>query len=113
MFDREFDRRWFLKACGLLGVGVVAGSTVKALYDAVSFGNSLYKVTRTQPAMGTFVTMTAVDPSKLRAEEAIGLAFEEMDRLIGLLNRYDSTSAVAILNKEGRLTGPPPGLPDP
>jgi thiamine biosynthesis lipoprotein len=112
MFDREFDRRWFLKACGLLGVGVVAGSTVKALYDAVSFGNSLYKVTRTQPAMGTFVTMTAVDPSKLRAEEAIALAFEEMDRLIGLLNRYDSTSAVAILNEEGRLTGPPPEMLD-
>jgi thiamine biosynthesis lipoprotein len=49
-------------------------------------------------------------PSEHRAEEAIGRAFEEMDRLIGIFSRYDSASAVTQLNDVGRVDGAPPEL---
>jgi len=61
-----------------------------------------------RPAMNTHVAVTAIGPSAERLEEAIGRAFEEMDRLIGLLSRHDRSSPVSLLNASGRLDGPPP-----
>jgi thiamine biosynthesis lipoprotein len=60
--------------------------------------------------MATRVSVAAIHPSVLLLDEATGRAYEEMDRLIELLNRFDSRSAVAVLNSEGRLAGPPPEL---
>ena len=40
-------------------------------------------------------------------EEAIARAFDEMDRLIAIFSRHDPTSALAVLNQEGRLDAPP------
>ena len=57
--------------------------------------------------MGTLVSISAIG-SKDRAEEAIGRAFEEMDRLIGIFSRFDGSSAVTHLNSEGRIDGTPP-----
>jgi thiamine biosynthesis lipoprotein len=42
-----------------------------------------------RPAMGTLVSVSAVGESPDRLEDAIGRAFEEMDRLIGLFNRFE------------------------
>jgi thiamine biosynthesis lipoprotein len=58
--------------------------------------------------MGTFVSMTLIHPSRDEAEEALGRAFDEIERLSGLMNRFDEATAVALLNKEGRLTDVPP-----
>jgi thiamine biosynthesis lipoprotein len=60
--------------------------------------------------MGTRVAVTVLHASRDRADEAIGRAFQEMDRLIGLLNRYDPSSAVGVLNAAGHLAGAPPEL---
>jgi FAD:protein FMN transferase len=68
------------------------------------------RVTCTRPAMGTLVTVAAIGPSEDRATEAIGRAFEEMDRLVGLLSRHERSSPLAQLNRTGRLDGPPPEL---
>jgi thiamine biosynthesis lipoprotein len=68
------------------------------------------RVTSTRPAMGTRVTVAAIGPSEHRAVEAIGRAFEEMDRLVGLLSRHEPSSPLAHLNRTGRLDGPPPEL---
>lgn len=73
-------------------------------------GRDGFRVESRRAAMGTLVTVSAIDGSSDRAEDATGRAFEEMDRLIGILNRYDRASALSVLNTQGRLEGPPPEL---
>jgi thiamine biosynthesis lipoprotein len=108
--NRNVDRRAFLKACGALGVGAVAGGIVQTKFDVLGLSRGLKKVSHTRVAMGTYVTVTAVHQSSDQAEEAIGRAFEEMERQIAVFNRYDSASPVSVLNRDGQLSGPPPEL---
>jgi FAD:protein FMN transferase len=68
------------------------------------------RVEETRRAMTTLVTVTVEDRSAARAEESIGRAFEELDRVAALLTRFDESSAVGVLNRDGRLGGPPPEL---
>jgi len=102
------NRRSFLRLSGLLGLGLASTSIIPATAEAVKFNRNTYKVSRTKLAMGTFVSMTIIDSSKHRAQEAMGRAFEEIDRLTGLMNRFDDRTAVAQLNKEGLLKDVPP-----
>ena len=67
-----------------------------------------HKISCTRPAMGTLVAVTILNDSQDQAEEAIGCAFEEMDRLIAMLSRYEASSAVCCLNDQGRMDGLPP-----
>lgn len=78
--------------------------------EVQSVGPRAHKVTCSRPAMGTLVSVTALHASRDMIEEAIGRAFGEMDRLIGLLSRFEPSSAVSVLNQQGRLTGVPPEL---
>ncbi|HIJ77927.1 MAG: FAD:protein FMN transferase [Desulfobulbaceae bacterium] len=97
-------KRSFLKLSGLLGLG--AASTALFSVDkaeAVLFGRNEYKVSRTRTAMGTYVSITAIHSSRDQAEQAIGLAFDEIDRLTALLSRYDAASMVSLLNDNGAL----------
>jgi thiamine biosynthesis lipoprotein len=64
----------------------------------------------TRQAMTTFVTVTVEDRSQSTAEEAIGRAFDEMERVVALLTRFESASPLAVLNDTGRLADPPPEL---
>jgi thiamine biosynthesis lipoprotein len=101
------DRRTFLKYSGILGVGFAFGGLMP-ISESVAFNRKLYKVTRARLAMGTFAAITAMHPSRTEADDAIGKAFEEMDRVSRLLNRYQSASAIGTLNKEGHLADMPP-----
>lgn len=104
-------RRSFLKLSGLLGLGAAAAAVLPAAQaEAVLFGRRQYKVSRSRLAMGTLVTMTAIHPSRDQAEESLGLAFAEIDRLSGLLSRHDPASPVSLLNAEGFLAQAPPEL---
>jgi FAD:protein FMN transferase len=104
--DRK--RRSFLKYSGLLGLGTVAASILPAEHaEALLFNRNEYKVTKTRLAMGTFVAMTAIHPSRDQAEEAFGLAFDEITRLSRLLSRHDASSPLAELNRTGRLSDVP------
>jgi thiamine biosynthesis lipoprotein len=76
--------------------------------ETVRVGWRTHKVTSSTPAMGTLVSISALARSPDQAEEAIGRAFEEMNRLIGVFSRYDGSSAVSCLNAGGRLDGAPP-----
>jgi thiamine biosynthesis lipoprotein len=107
---RTGDRRRFLKACGVLGLGLAGGGVLQAVFKVVKIDNGLLKVSQTRLAMGTYVTMTAVHASRDQAQEAIGRAFEEIDRLVALFSRYDSATPVSVLNREGTLADPPPEL---
>ncbi|MDH3215135.1 MAG: FAD:protein FMN transferase [Candidatus Krumholzibacteria bacterium] len=109
-FCRTFDRRSFLKACGVMGLGAAGGAVVQALFEVVKIDRGLVRVARTHLAMGTFITITAVNESRDRAQEAIGRAYEEIDRLIAILSRHDSTTAVSVLNDRGLLLDPPAEL---
>ncbi|OGQ96534.1 MAG: hypothetical protein A2521_15205 [Deltaproteobacteria bacterium RIFOXYD12_FULL_57_12] len=97
-------RRSFLKLCGLLGLGTAAAATLPVEHaEAVLFGNREYKVSKTRLAMGSFLAITAVHSSQDEAENAIGLAFEEVDRLSRLLSRHDHATPVFHLNSTGQL----------
>jgi thiamine biosynthesis lipoprotein len=76
--------------------------------ESLRVGRRSYKVTSGRPAMGTFVSLTVLASSPDRAQEAIGRAFGEMERLIGILSRHDPKSAVSYLNERGQIAGPPP-----
>ncbi len=105
----KMSRRAFLKMSGMLGVGVAsAGMLVPAGAEAVRFNRGLYKVSKTRLAMGTFVSMTLIHESRDQADAAIGEAFLEMDRLSKRISRFDQTTAVAQLNREGVLRDIPP-----
>jgi thiamine biosynthesis lipoprotein len=64
----------------------------------------------TRRAMTTLVTITVEDRSTTRAQEAIGRAFAEMERVAALLTRFEESSGVGVLNRDGRLASPPPEL---
>jgi len=105
-FDQK--RRSFLKLSGLLGLGAASAALLPAeKAEALLFGHREYKVTKTRLAMGTFVAMTAIHSSRDEAEQAIGLAFEEIDRLNNLLTHYDPRSAVGSFNGAGKLEQAP------
>jgi thiamine biosynthesis lipoprotein len=93
-------------------VGAIAGGAVQAKWDVFSLTRRLKKVSQTRLAMGTYVTVTADHESRDLAQDAIGRTFDEMNRLIAIFNRYDSASPVSVLNRDGRLAGPPPEMTD-
>lgn len=97
-------RRSFIKSAGLLSLGAASATLIPVQRaEAVLFGKKEYKVSKTRVAMGTYVNMTAIHPSRDEAENAFGLAFAEIDRLNKLLSRYDADSPVYQLNKNGSL----------
>ena len=104
----SINRRSFIKLSGLLGLSLASAGIIPATAEAVKFNRKGYKVSRTELAMGTFVTMTLIHPSRDNAEEAIGHAFEEINRLTRSMNRFDETTAIAELNSQGSLRDVPP-----
>jgi thiamine biosynthesis lipoprotein len=94
----------------LSNLGLVPVDRSPLATEVVTIDRKRCKVAGSRHAMGTLVAISAIGSSRQRAEEAIGRALEEMDRLIDVLNRYDGASAVATLNDHGHLTGPPPEL---
>lgn len=97
-----------MKLSGLLGLGAATAALLPAeKAEALLFGKHEYKVVNTRLAMGTYVAMTAIHPSRDEAENAIGLAFAEIERLNGLLTRFESSSPVGELNASGRISAPP------
>jgi len=104
-------RRSFLKLSGVLGINALAAFLLPVEEaDAFLFSRKEYKVSKTRLAMGTFVAMTAIHPSRDQAEDAFGLAFDEINRLSGLLSRHSTDSPVSILNTAGLLEEAPAEL---
>jgi len=104
--QKSFDtkRRSFLKLSGLLGIGAAASALMPAENaEAFLFNRKEYKVTKTRLAMGTFVSITAIHSSRDQAEQVIGEAFDEIERLNLLLTRFGRNSPVSELNTTGKL----------
>lgn len=107
---RAIDRRAFLKLSGILGLGLTSAATFSGTAEAVKFNRTTYKVSDTKAAMGTFVTMTLIDASRDRAEEAMAKAYQEIYRLSDMMNRFDDKTPVSHLNSKGVVTEVPPEL---
>ena len=110
-FDQK--RRSFLKLSGLLGLGAASAALLPAeSAEAFLFNKKEYKVTKTRLVMGTFVAMTAIHSSKDEAEQAIGLAFLEIDRLNAMLTHYEKSSPIGTFNASGKLEQAPAEVSD-
>jgi thiamine biosynthesis lipoprotein len=94
----------------LLEMGFERTDPAPATTESIRLDDGTHKVTQLCAAMGSFVAVTALHDSRARAEHAIGTAFEEMGRLIDLLNRFDAASPLSCLNDTGRLAGAPEEL---
>jgi thiamine biosynthesis lipoprotein len=110
MEQAKLDRREFIKLSGILGIGLAACPISAPLAEAVRSDNQLYKVSKSAFGMGTFVSITVLDPSKDHAEEAIARAFQEIERLSKLLSRYDNETPLFQLNQSQVLKDVPPEL---
>ncbi len=93
------QRRQFLKFAGAAALGL------GALHPLLGLAASPYSETRL--LMGTFVSISLAGLVRDRAQEAMGLAFAEMERLCALYSRHDPASAVSVLNEQGRVDLPP------
>lgn len=113
MNGRQLTRRAFMRALGIVGLGAaIIPAPVMAtirLTEARKIGNA-YKVSENRFLMGTFVAITAVHESKQAAENALGLAFGEIERLCAIFDRHDSNTPLARLNATGRLSDVEPEL---
>ncbi|WP_319587149.1 FAD:protein FMN transferase [uncultured Desulfobulbus sp.] len=107
----DHKRRSFLKLSGLLGLGAAAATLLPVeKAESLLFHKNTYKVSKTRIAMGTFVDMTVMHTSRDEAENAMGLAFAEVDRLCTLLTRYGNQSPICELNTEHCLAQPIPEI---
>jgi thiamine biosynthesis lipoprotein len=100
------------KFASLLEMGFQRIEPPPATTASVRIDAHTHKLTQIRPAMGSFVSICALHQSHDLAEHAIGTAFDEMDRLIGLLNRFDTASALSALNDTGRIDDAPAELTD-
>ena len=98
------------KMAALGDLGFQRAETTPIPSESVPVAGNRHKLTVTRPSMGTLVSVTAIHASRDLMEDALGRALAEMDRVVELLNRYDPSSAVSVLNDQGVIRSPPPEL---
>lgn len=98
------------KLSALLELGFELVEPPPVTTESVRLDRFSHKLTQLRQAMGTFVSISVIHGSQARAEDAIGAALAEMDRLVAILNRFDGASALSELNRHGQIEGPPPEL---
>lgn len=59
------------------------------------------------PALGSWLDVTVIARSPDHADEAVGAALAELERLRRAFDRHDGASALSVLNAEGRLDDAP------
>jgi FAD:protein FMN transferase len=107
MSESTFTRRDFLRRSAVLGLGVCAGGLAPLAAQAARLGRDGHAVSATRVMIGTIVHLTAVHPSRTLAEEGVGRAFEEMDRLAAIFDRHRPETALSTLNAQGRIGSAP------
>jgi thiamine biosynthesis lipoprotein len=108
--DKSMDRRSFLKMSCIAALGLAAAGISPLWAEDRGPADKVNRVSRTGLAMGTTVSMTLVCQPVERAEGAMDLAFRDIDRLAGLMNRFDDRSPIARLNRQGRLNNADPDI---
>lgn len=106
---KQIDRRAFLKLAGCAG----AASALPLVSPALGLARlspRLVAAQETRMMMGTLVSVTVLDPSPARAQEALDAAFARMKGLAPMFDRHGSRGALAVLKHSGRLNDLPPAL---
>ncbi|MGE4293894.1 MAG: FAD:protein FMN transferase [Desulfovibrio sp.] len=109
---RRISRRSFLQYGALLGAGLTLTPLLGNTAHATLAGSDSrqHRTEATRFLLGTFVTITAVDASRNRAETATEAAYAEILRLSAILNRHDAGTPLSYLNRFGSLQGAEPEL---
>jgi thiamine biosynthesis lipoprotein len=107
MIAENISRRGFLRGMGLGSLWLALGNFATPA-KAGDWTRNLHDETRL--LMDTIVRITVSHPSRDQAEQGIGLAFAEMERLISIFDRHRGGTAISILNSQGVLADAPPEL---
>ena len=101
----QSDRRTFLKRLAMLAAGAALAPVVRVVPAAA--GSGRIRIQEERMLMGTFVGLTVLAPSRMQGEEAVLRAFAEMESQIRVFDRFDASTPLSILNREGRLCDAP------
>ena len=88
------------KRIAIFGIGIVA------ILVIIGYANSSaesHTLSETRNLLGTYAIITVVSSDKTRAESAIAMAFEEIERLEGILSTYRNSTSMYDLNQNGSL----------
>lgn len=119
MDTKRISRRSLIRNTSIAGTALLAGSALNSLFPLNALANlkelpkgslNREKIQETKLLMGTFVTITAHHASRTKLDEAIGKSFLEVERLVAIFDRYDSKSALSVLNDQSKLLGAPTEL---
>lgn len=104
------SRRDVLKRAGRFALtgGVLAAGG----WAVLNRDRNLVHVRLERTLMQTSVAVNVLADDERHAHHAIETAFQRMAATAGVLTRFDPSSPVARLNREGQLAGPPPALRD-
>jgi Membrane-associated lipoprotein involved in thiamine biosynthesis len=106
---RSPARRKLLKVAGVAAAGGLVGGSG---WFVLRRERNLFEVRREQTLMQTSVAITCLADDVDKAGVAIDAAFQRMAIAVAVLTRFDPTSPVARLNRDGHLENPPPELRD-
>ncbi|HEX78744.1 MAG TPA: FAD:protein FMN transferase [Dehalococcoidia bacterium] len=96
----KLSRRDFIRITAIgAGILAVGGITLKELLVEPE----LKAYTETRALLGTFITIKVIDTDEGRAEDMVRSTFTEINRLSGILSRFDPTSQLYRLNKTGQI----------
>ncbi len=104
---RPMGRREVLRITAVGGLALsVGGPMVRELLRQ----GHLTRVSETRALLGTLVSLTGIHPRPEEARALVAKGFATMEGLSAVLNRHDPDTAMARLNREGRLHPAPPEL---
>lgn len=106
----SLDRRSFLRFAGSTALGAAALPLVSPAIGLAGLGRGQNAAQETRMMMGTLVSVTVVDPSPAKAQEAMNQAFAAMAKLTPVFDRHRPGGPVAAFNAEGRLNDLEPRL---
>ena len=107
---RELHRRSFLRMTGAAALGAAALPLVSPAIGLAKVTRELSVAQQTRMLMGTLVSVTVLDASPGKAQEAMEAAFKAMSGLTPVFDRHRPVGPVAALNSEGRLNDLEPRL---
>ncbi|MCB2226621.1 MAG: FAD:protein FMN transferase [Desulfarculaceae bacterium] len=106
---RMLHRRSFLQLTGA-ALGAAALPLVSPAIGLAKVTRELSVAQQTRMMMGTLVSVTVLDASPVKAQEAMESAFTAMQQLTPVFDRHRPVGQVAALNSEGRLNDLEPRL---
>ena len=90
-----------LKHAVIFGIAMVVMASAVA---STIVQSEIHNLSETRDLLGTYATITAISSDKIMAEGAMTLAFEEIDRLEGILSTYKNSTSMHALNRDGFLS---------